>query len=65
MHYYYKYYNQAKGVIYIQEYDIRIIEEFENVLKSKYNIVEVTRAEFKKRRNEFATTVNHIQQSLI
>ena len=50
-----KYYNKAKGVIYIQEYDVTNIGEFENGLKSKYNIAEVTRAEFIKTRNEFTT----------
>ena len=46
-----KYYNQAKGVIYIQEYDVTNIGEFENGQKSKYNIAQVTRAEFIRTRN--------------
>ena len=50
-----KYYNQAKGVIYIQEYNVTNINEFVNGLKSKYNIAEVTKAEFIKTRNKFST----------
>ena len=46
-----KYYNQAKGVIYIQEYDVTNISEFENGQKCKYNIAQVTRAEIIKTRN--------------
>ena len=39
----------------MQEYDIEDITEFENGLKSKYNVVEVTKANFIKARNEFTT----------
>ena len=49
-----KYCNQSKRIIYIQEYDT-YIAKFENELKCKYDIAEVTQADFFKGRNEHST----------
>ena len=49
------YYNQSKGIIYIQEYDVTDIVEFENGLKSEYDIAEVIKAYFIKAKNEHTT----------
>ena len=50
-----KYYNQSKGIIYIEEYDVTDIVEFENGLKSKYDIAEVIKADFIKAKNDDTT----------
>ena len=47
------YHNKSKGIIYVQEYGIEDITEFENGLKSKYNVAEVIKANYIKARNEF------------
>ena len=50
-----KYYNQCKGIVYLRECDVTDIAEVKNGLKSKYNIADVTIADFIKTNNDYTT----------
>ena len=50
-----KYYNQCKGILYLRECDVKDIAEFEDGLNSKYDIAEVTKADYIKASNDYTT----------
>ena len=50
-----KYYNKAKEIIYIQEYDIQNVEQFKTDLQENYEITNVIKALFTKTRTEETT----------
>ena len=50
-----KYYNKAKGIIYIQEYDNENLEQFKTDLQENYEVTNVIKASFIKTRTEGTT----------
>ena len=47
--------NQSKGLIYIHDYNIPVIDDYGNELKKEYNLIDVKKATWIKTKNTTST----------